>query len=150
MEYGSLYIIPDENKILGDCFYRKVSFGHIEGINEFVNLNCLGYQFGDSDYQEAPCVLALDGHLIVKTVEDSDLAVIYMPEYITDNQNMWLFEHRDLLGKYSMLGAYCVKKSDDSYTTEKIHGLDEVIQRANRNNLLYNQMNKKETVKRGM
>ena len=37
MEYGLLYIVPDENKIIGDCFCRKVTSGHLSGIQEFVN-----------------------------------------------------------------------------------------------------------------
>ena len=45
MEYGQLYIIPNEDKILGSCFHREVISGHLEGIQEFCDIYQLDYHF---------------------------------------------------------------------------------------------------------
>lgn len=43
MNYGKLYIIPNENKILGDVFYRQIVNGHLPAIQEFSDYYHLGY-----------------------------------------------------------------------------------------------------------
>lgn len=137
MEYGLLYIIPDENQILGECFFRKVSSNHLSGMQEFIEKYQLNYQFSNEDYQNAPCILAKDGHMIVKTVDNAGILVMYLPEFVTDNQCMWIYENKSLLQKYSMVGAYYVKEKDNSYELDKIHGVDSILNCVNCSNILY-------------
>lgn len=139
MEYGDLYIISGVNRPV-DYFHKKVSFGHFEGIKEFVNINQLEYSFRDDDYQEAPCILSLDGYLVIKTIESAGVLICYLPEYVTDEQNMWLFEHSDLFRKFSIVAGYQIKQDGDTYKVQKVHGMNEIMQQLNRGNVLYHQM----------
>ena len=113
MEYGELYIVPDENKILGGVFQKKISNNHLMGIQEFSDKYKLGYHFKSDDYQEAPCILAKDGLLVAKTVDDAGILIFYVPEVISDNQCMWYSENMNLFSKYSTIGAYLVKSDEN-------------------------------------
>lgn len=138
MKHGKLYVIPDENKILEECFKREVIKEHLSALQEFSDKYSLGYSFMSDDYQQAPCMLALDGNLIVKTEEETSLAVCYLPEIVTDRQAMWLSTNENLLSNYSMVGGYKVDKENDSPSFGKMHGIDEIIKESNRRNLYYN------------
>ena len=74
-------------------------------------------------------------------MENAGNLIFYLPEYITDNQNMWFFENMDLLKKYSMIGGYQIKKAGDSYEMEEISGLSEVMKKLNYGNILYHRNN---------
>ncbi len=137
MEYGKLYVIPDENQILEEEFYKDIRTNHLDGFQEFSDQYQLGYQFKKEEYQDAPCYLALDGHLILKTVDDSGLVIIYIPEVVTDRQYMWFYNHQNLLAKYSMIGAYAVHLNENGYDTDEIEGMDRIMQIFNRKNMLY-------------
>ena len=71
------------------------------GIQEFSDCYKLGYHFKKEDYQEAPCLLAKDGFLVAKTVDNAGILIFYVPEFISDNQCMWYNENIHLFSKYS-------------------------------------------------
>lgn len=148
MEYGDLYIIPNDELMVQKCFYKKVVSSHLVGIKEFVEQNQLEYEFKEDDSQEAPCILASDGHLVIKTIDSVGFLVCYLPEYVTDNQIMWVYENSNLFKKYSRFGCFQIKKLDNSYETEKIHGVDDIIQQINRNNILYHRKKQECGIKR--
>lgn len=50
MEYGELYIVPDENKYFAKTFHKRISNSHLMGIKEFSDCYKLGYQFKNEDY----------------------------------------------------------------------------------------------------
>lgn len=140
MEYGDLYIIPDENKVLGNVFHKKISNNHLMGIQEYSDIYKLGYQFKKEEYQDAPCTLAKDGFLIVKTVEDAGILIFYVPEFISDNQCMWYSENMGLFSKYSMIGAYIVKKGNIDYEIEEYSDINvnQLYLIMNQKNIRYN------------
>lgn len=140
MEHGQLYVIAKE----GDVFHKKIFEGHLGGIQEYSDINGLGYKFSLDDYQDAPCILATLGNIVIKSVDSSGIIIFYLPEYVSDEQNMWIFQNRQLFDAYSMVGCFQVKGVEDNYTTENVNGLDNVIKRINRNNILYNKLNEKE------
>ena len=142
MEYGQLYIIPDENKIMGSVFHRKIRTSHLDGIQEFSDLYHLGYQFDKDQYQDAPCLLALDGNFIVKTVDDTGILICYIPELVTDQQCMWFYNQLDLFKNYSTICAYSLNRDEDTYRVNEIYGQDQVMQVLNKRNMLYHNSKK--------
>lgn len=132
---GKLYIIPDENQILQEVFYRDVQKDHLKAIQEFSDQFKLGYHFQADEYQEAPCMVALDGHLLVKTEENASLAVCYLPERVTDRQNIWLYEHRLEFSQYRMVGGYKLSSGTGKSNIETVHGIDELLVEANKRNM---------------
>lgn len=142
MEYGQLYVIPDENKIMGSVFHRKIRTSHLDGIQEFSDLYHLGYQFDKDQYQDAPCLLALDGNFIVKAVDDVGILICYIPELVTDCQCMWFYNQLGLFKNYSTIYAYSLNCSDNSYQVNEICGQVQVMQVLNKRNMLYFNSNK--------
>lgn len=137
MEYGKLIIIPDENKIIGGVFERKVASNHLNEIQNFSDYYRLGYKFENNEYQDAPCFLALDGHLVIKTIGNSDNFICYIPEFVTDDQSMWFYQNQEVIKKYFMCGAFGLKKKDEGYEIDVIEGFDNIIDLINKRNFLY-------------
>lgn len=137
MRYGQLFIIPNENQILGGVFQREVKSNHLVEIQHFVDYYHLGYQFQGNEYHDAPCRLARDGHLVIKTVEDSGNFICYIPEVVTDDQSMWFYQNRELMKKYFMCGAYCVKGDKENYQMEEVEGFDNIMELIQKRNILY-------------
>ena len=137
MKRGKVYIIPNEDQIIEDCFYREIGSSHLRAIQEFSDKYRLGYQFHEEDYQNAPCQVAMDGHLIIKTEEDASLAVAYIPEEITDRQSLWLYDHQRQLSKYGMIVGYELSKEESNYKLFHLHGLDEIMKSTNKKNFIY-------------
>lgn len=139
MEYGDLYIVSDEQKFLGDVFHKKISNSHLMGIQEFSDQYNLGYHFKKEDYQEAPCLLAKDGFLVAKTVESAGILIFYVPEFISDNQCMWYSENIHLFSKYSMLGAYIIRNSENGYQIDEREDMDlsQLFKMMNQKNIMY-------------
>lgn len=148
MKRGSVYIIPDENQILDDCFYKEIEKSHLSAIKEFSDYYHLGYKFGDDEYHEAPCILALDGHLVVKIENSCSNALIYIPEVVTDRQNIWLHNERENLLKFSIIGGFKLNKADGIDNLEGIMGLDNIIKEADRRNIIYNKRKDEEDVRK--
>ena len=138
MNSGSVYIIPDENQILEDCFYRNIVNNHLETITEFSEKYKLGYKFGVGDYHGAPCILASVGHMIVKIENVCSNVLIYIPEYVTDRQNIWFHNNINLFMKYQTIAGYRVSEKDESYKVEEIMGLSNITKAIDYGNLLYN------------
>lgn len=139
MEYGELYIVPDENKILGNVFHKKISNNHLMGIQEFSDKYKLGYHFEKGEYQEAPCILARDGMLVAKTVDSAGILIFYIPEIISDNQCMWYRENMMLFSKYSTIGAYFVKDTENGYHIDEKSDMNvnQLYLILNQKNMLY-------------
>ncbi len=143
---GSVYIITDENKILEECFWRNIQDSHLPAIQEFCDNYKLGYHFNIGQYQDAPCLLAVDGNMVVKTVEDAGIAIFYLPKYVTDRQSLWFFHHKNQFSNYAIVGGY----SFDENTIEKydmIHGIDEIDRFIQKKNIRY--MNQKNNQSQG-
>ena len=109
------------------------------GIQEFSDIYKLGYQFKKEEYQDAPCTLAKDGFLIVKTVEDAGILIFYVPEFISDNQCMWYSENMMLFSKYSTIGAYLVKDDGNGYHIDEKSDINvnQLYLILNQKNMLY-------------
>ena len=126
MKRGKVYIIPNEDQIIEDCFYREIGSSHLRAIQEFSDKYRLGYQFHEEDYQNAPCQVAMDG----------SLAVAYIPEEITDRQSLWLYDHQRELSKYGMIVGYELFKEESNYKLFHLHGLDEIMKSTNKKNFI--------------
>ena len=138
MKRGSIYIIPDEKKILDDCFYRDVFKGHLLAIKEFSDFYRLNYDFANDDSFEAPCILASDGHLVIEIDNDFSSIIFYIPEVVDDRQNIWVCNKRDSFINYKFIGGYKVKRTNDGFRTKEIKGLNNIIKEINYGNVFYN------------
>ena len=74
---------------------------------------------------------------MVKTVDRSGILICYLPEVITDNQNMWFYENNHFFPNYSIIGGYQIRLSDEGYVVEELHSMNLVMKQVNRGNLLY-------------
>ena len=137
MKKGSVYIIPND-EILDDCFFYEVTKEHLEGFQAFADRYKLGYSFTSSDYQDAPCLLALDGHLVVRIEEESSSMVFYIPNEVSDRQIMWLHSKREMALNYTTVGGYTIDKNKDNMIDNILYGIDNVIKKASFNNIFYN------------
>lgn len=133
MYYGRLVVIPDESKISGGVFDEEVRINHLVNIKNFVNYYNLGYEFNNDDYQEAPCQLARDGHLVIKTVDDVLNFICYIPEVVSDDQLMWFYNNQDFINKYCMVGGYYIKDDDIGM----VDGFENIMNLLKKKNLRY-------------
>ena len=53
---------------------------------------------------------------MAKSVDNAGILIFYVPEFISDNQCVWYSENIHLFSKYSMLGAYVIRNSENGYT----------------------------------
>jgi len=134
---GKIYIIPDENQIIEEEFMREIVKNHLDGIREFSEKYQLGYNFTDDSYQEAPCILASLGHMVVKTSDDASLVVCYIPRVVTDRQNMWIHNHESLLQQNKFVGSFLIKEKANYKELDSINGLDQLIRVCDKRNLFY-------------
>ncbi len=128
MERGTVYIIPNENIIPGDYFKMRVVRDHLEAMNEFSRKYNLNYNFKTDEYQDAPCILASDGNLIAKTIDEYKDVIFYIPKIVTDNQNMWFYQMLNEFGNYNYVGAFLINDSN----IDKIAGVNEILQEVNK------------------
>ncbi len=115
---GCLYIIPNENILETDIFYRKLKSGekHLPYIQEFCDENNLDYHFTISDSNIAPKVIASDGHLVVKTSKDfMTFSIVYLPDAITNMQKWWLDVNLSMLKDADYLGFSAYNKKDNNF-----------------------------------
>jgi hypothetical protein len=146
--YGSIFIIPDEEKIIQEEFNRRVISNHLDCLREFSDTFNLGYNFTDDDYQDAPCYLARDGHLVIKEVSDSGLIVCYLPKKVTDRQITWMHTYREFIKNHKLIGAFLIDNNDDLSNFNHITGFHEVMSEANKRNMLYNRKELEENVRK--
>ncbi|HBA37721.1 MAG TPA: hypothetical protein DCY94_03275 [Firmicutes bacterium] len=134
---GSVYIIPDENKILEDEFYQEVKKDHIEAFIAFSDKYKLDYNFTSEDSTTAPYVVAKDGHLVVKIEEDSGLVVCYIPKVVTDRQANWIHANSEKITKYTLVGGFGLKEAANGNDAVRIKGLDNIIRACDIRNMYY-------------
>ena len=116
-------------------FFRILKDGenHLKYIREFVDTYDLPYSFSDDDSNEAPALLAKDGHLVVKTSWDyMNIVVFYVPELITDNQKSWLDTNLDSFKNYEYLGFNNYSLVDDEVIEERIEDLEKEVVEINK------------------
>lgn len=138
--YGELIILSaDDFPTGGDVFRRDVtsSEGHTHYIQEFSNLYNLGYDFKESDYQTAPCELALSGHLVIKTVDEVKMIGVYIPEVVSDKQYEFLYDNQEMFQKSVQVGANSLRNGEFI----EINGFDNIMREINKKNLLYSKQN---------
>lgn len=92
---GTLWIIPDEKQIIQPLFKRRVGEGisHTNEMKVFVDTYNIDLNFKESDYHEAPCMIAGSGHLVIKSDDDVSQLIFYIPELVTDRQIEFLTEN---------------------------------------------------------
>ena len=93
---NALIIVPSEKLLDAPVFERKLKKGerHIKFIKEF----CDTYQNPDfvpeMNDNIAPIYLSQCGHLVIKTNHDAmNIAVFYIPEELTLNEQKWIDEN---------------------------------------------------------
>ena len=108
LKRGELWIIPDEKQILNEEFHKEVYKGasHTDDVIRFAKEYDLPVQILTNDYHDGPCKIAQLGHLVVKTVEDMSLFILYLPDVLTERQYIWLLDHRYLFMQFVTIGAY--------------------------------------------
>ena len=131
---GRVIIIPDERKIIQDEYQKKINKSHLEALREFSNIYKLGYDFQNGDYQTAPILLGEEGHLILKTLDDSKTAIFYMPELVTERQIMWLEYNGVDYRNYDLIGAFLLNGTEEP---DQITGYLNVIKEARKRNRKY-------------
>ena len=136
LKRGSVYIIPDENQLSANVFKKEIDMSHLPAIQEFCDKYKLGYQFKPGQYHEAPCILAIDGNLVVKTVDDVSLVIFYLPKHITNDQLMWLFSSKDKFSHYQMIEGTIVDGTHLNIETNNITGIDAIWKYMNQQYLL--------------
>lgn len=145
---GKVYIVPNDTTQKKDVFYREIMQDHLVGMNDFCVSYQLPYQFEAGAYQMAPCFLASQGHLVVKTEESLKIAVCYIPKSITDSQDYWIHNMYEELKKYVSVGAYLIDQEDDIKNLRHKNGLDEIIKVCDRRNLFYKKKEDEENVRK--
>ncbi len=128
-ERGMIYIVSPDM-----AYSKRVDYplSHLDLIQEYCDKMKLGYNFKNSDYQEAPVRLALDGNMVVKTVDDLGDVIFYLPKYICDEQAMWFYNNRDKFKNYSVVSAYVIDSKRDEYrTVDDLSNIKKYIDKAN-------------------
>lgn len=80
-----------------------------------------------------------DGMLVAKTVDSAGILIFYIPEIISDNQCMWYRENMMLFSKYSTIGAYFVKDTENGYHIDEKSDMNvnQLYLILNQKNMLY-------------
>ena len=120
MNRGSVIIIPSEDKIEDNYFKADIDMNHLDGFQEFSNKYNLGYSFSLDEYQEAPIQIAKDGHFVIKTIKDLDVAIFYIPEVVTKRQVEWLNDNIEQFRFFQKIGGFSIENND--LEPERIHG----------------------------
>ena len=130
---GIVYIIPDENKIIEECYSESIQSSHLPAIQNFCDKYKLGYHFRKEQYQDAPYFMAIDGHFVIKTLEDESVVFFYIPKFVTERQLMWFYHNKYKFEKYGLVSACTVSGDKDNVQIEEFNGLDNVWKTLNYN-----------------
>lgn len=139
-ERGMLWIIPDENQIMQPLFVKKIEEGisHTKEMLNFVETFQIPVNFQESDYHEAPCMLAEMGHLVIKSADTASQLIFYLPKDITFRQIEYLINNQMVFMNYQKVGAYSIRNLENGEIVWKnLHGLDEVMKEARIKNSIY-------------
>lgn len=134
---GSVYIIPDENKILEEEFYYEVVKEHLEAFIDFSKKYKLNYNFTESDTQIAPFVIASEGNLVVKIEEESGIIVYYIPEIVTDRQNNWIHTNINKFQKYAFIGDFILNNNNNFEEAQRVKGIENIVKICDKRNINY-------------
>ena len=103
---------------------------HLKYIQDFSNNYNLGYKFElGKDDNIAPIMLALDGHIVIKTSHDFiSIMVSYIPSLITSKQKKWLDDNLGKFKNYDYLGFNNYSYDDDNkIKTDTIEDFDKEL-----------------------
>ncbi len=131
-DIGMLYVISPDMAYSSKVVYP---LNHLNMIQDYCDKMKLGYKFNKSDYHEAPVTLAIDGNMIVKTVEDLGNVIFYLPKYISDEQAMWFYDNKDKFKNFNIVSAYIIDSKKEEYST--IDGIDNIRNYINKGNVLW-------------
>ena len=137
MKYGDLYIIPNENKIGESSVFYQNNFNYSSNSEKLKQNYYSNYYFNFSDNQDSSIQLICDGNLVVKILNSMDMVIFYIPEFITDNQKLWIDSQVQLFLNYSKVKAYELSKIDGTYQINEIRSGDEVSRLIGYRNFLY-------------
>ena len=140
-DYGSLWIIPnDKIKINYYKQYLLKGSNYTFAIQQFAIENNINFLFTENNDCLSPFIMAALGHMIIRTENDSSLLVCYLPDTITNNQLAFLFQMRDdLFLKYTKINGYCIESDE----WKKLYGINEIINKAIKKNILNIERSKK-------
>lgn len=133
MDKGRVIIIPND-EILTSKYTKSIKKNHLEAFRDFSEKYNLGYEFKDDDYAEAPTYLALDGNLVLKTLDDIGIIIIYLPPIVTDRQDMFLHENLNKISQFNTIVGYGTIDKDN---VRELEGLDKIVKSADVRNLKY-------------
>ena len=139
-ERGTLWIIPDENQIMQPIYMKKVGEGisHTKEMLNFVKTFQVPVYFQESDYHEAPCMMAEIGHLIIKSADEVSKLIFYLPKEITTRQIEYLMTHQMEFMNYQKIGGYSMRIIEDGEIVWKnLHGIEEVMREVKIKNSIY-------------
>lgn len=132
---GMLWVIPNEEDIIQEEFKREAvgTQSHMNYLQEFSDTYMLGFDFKEEDYQTAPCEIAALGHMVVKSEDNSQTIIFYLPSIVTDRQYNWLYNKKEELNKYIQSGAFSLNFETNEWN--QIKGIENIMIEATRKNL---------------
>ena len=133
-EYGKVIIIHNKNVLAIGKYEHEVINNHLDAFIDFSNKYNLGYHFTNDDSQFAPITLAKDGHLIVKSVNNDELVIFYIPRVITDKQIEWYQYNYLNYFRASQIGGFSIQDDDE---IKQIIGLTNINREIKKKNILY-------------
>lgn len=138
-ERGMLWIIPDEHKIIQPLFQKQVGNGisHTTHMVEFVEKYGLNLNVRETDYHEGPCMIAEDGHLVIKSTDNVSQLVFYIPDVITNRQIEFVSENQFAFSNYQLIGGYSLRHLDGEVVWKTLHGMNEIMLEINKKNMAY-------------
>ena len=112
-ERGRVIVVPGDSI---DCDYydKKVVMNHLEAFQDFSDKFGLGYHFALSEYQKAPVLIANQGHLVVRTLDDLKSIIFYLPKRLNVRQRNFFEDNRFMFFDYSYFGAFLVDSDDEN------------------------------------
>lgn len=133
---NKLWIIPNEDEILLDVFEKDIKDGisYLDYIQEFSDKYMLGLKFDVSDYQVAPCRIAILGHMVVKFEEKGSIITCYLPLKVTDKQYSWIYQNMSSLRSGINITGYSLTDKNSDWI--RIDGINEIMKEAQKKNIL--------------
>lgn len=144
-ERGTLWIVPDENKIMQPLFKEQVDDGisHTTHMIEFIRKYGLDLDVKETDYHEGPCMIAEDGHLVIKSTDDVSQLIFYIPDVITNRQIEFVCENQFMFSNYQLIGGYTLRYLDGEIVWKTLHGMNEIMLEINKKNMAYSENKKR-------
>ena len=143
MYKGKVVIVPNEEEILSDKFEMNIPFGlfHTVAYQDFSDKFNLGLKFSDDESQLAALTVAGLGHFNYKTEDDIGFLIFYIPEIVTDRQLEYFQTHKYDYDTYGQIGAYILRKMDDTIFTDEVYGINNIEREMLKRNKLLKEKN---------